>query len=187
VQPFDDPLLPTGEAEPPRSAEQRLVAALAALAARDGLLAERSRRLVALEDATDRLAAATARLDDLVRENAVLRLARRAELTESGARIAQLETALIEARRVAQARRKGPDNLQRIRGIGPVIDGLLRAMGITTFRQIAALSPAEQGRLGDLLGAFRGRIARDRWIEQAAELAAATEPRPPGGALGTEP
>lgn len=179
MQPCDDPLLPASQAEPPRPVEQRLAAALAALAARDRLLAERSRRLVILEDVMDRLAVATARLDDLARENAALRQARQAELAESSTRIAQLAGALIEARRADGDRQKVPDDLQRIRGIGPVIDGLLRGLGITTFRQIAALSPQEQGRLGQLLGAFPGRIERDDWVGQAAALVAAAQPAPP--------
>lgn len=171
MQPFDDPLLPTGEAEPPRSVEQRLAAALAALAARDRLLAERARRLVALEDAAARLSAATARLEAAASDLAALRLARRGELAERDRRIAQLENGLIEARRAAEALGNAPDDLKRIKGIGPVIEALLHSIGIDAFQQVAALSQGELQRVGDLLGSFRGRIQRDRWVEQAAELA----------------
>lgn len=179
AQQVDDPPGPTDGPELPRSAEERLIAALEALAARDRVLAERSRRLVTLEEAADRLSAATARLQALSSDLAALRLARQAELAERDARIAELEAALIQARRAGETRAQAPDDLRRIRGIGPVIESLLHGMGITTFRQIAALSPEELRRVGDMLGVFRGRIQRDRWTEQAAELAGGhTTPTP---------
>jgi predicted flap endonuclease-1-like 5' DNA nuclease len=145
------------------------------------LLAVRNRRLVALEDAADRLAAATARVEELSGHLAALRQARHTELAARDARIAELETALVEARRAADDRARPTDDLKRIRGIGPVIEGLLHGMGITTFRQVAALSGEELGRLGDLLGVFRNRIDREGWIAQAAELARGTGRRAEGG------
>jgi predicted flap endonuclease-1-like 5' DNA nuclease len=66
---------------------------------------------------------------------------------------------------------EGPDDLKQIIGIGPVIEGLLHRLGITTFEQLASLSAEEVDRIGDLLGAFRERIQRDGWTEQAAQLA----------------
>jgi len=42
-----------------------------------------------------------------------------------------------------------PDDLQRVKGIGPVFDGRLRQSGIDTFAKLTALS-AEQ--VADLLG-----------------------------------
>ena len=64
----------------------------------------------------------------------------------------------------------GPDNLTRIRGIGPAIEQKLHARGITTFRQLASLSDAELAELDAALN-FRGRIERDEWVEQARQLA----------------
>lgn len=171
LQHAEDPPGLIGRAEEPRSTEERLTAALEALAARDGLLAERARRLVALEDAAARLSAATARLEAAASDLAALRLARRGELAERDRRIAQLEHGLIEARRAAEALGNAPDDLKRIKGIGPVIEALLHSIGIDAFQQVAALSQGELQRVGDLLGSFRGRIQRDRWVEQAAELA----------------
>jgi predicted flap endonuclease-1-like 5' DNA nuclease len=170
VEQVDDPNGPAGRPGPPRPAEERLTAALEALAARDRVLAERGRRLTALEDVADHLAAARARVDALSDELAALRRARRADLAERDHRIAQLESLLAEGRRDARTRWRTPDDLKRIKGIGPVIEGLLHDQGITTFRQIATLSAEDRQRVGRLLGAFHGRIERDRWIEQAAEL-----------------
>ena len=175
MQHDDGPLGRVGRPDPSRPAEERLAAALEALSARDRLLAERSRRLAALEDVADRLTAVNARLDGLTDELAALRLARRAELAERDARITTLEAALGEAPGRVASRERGPDDLQHIRGIGPVIEQLLHEAGITTFRQIALLSAEQEHRVGDLLGVFRGRIGRDRWRQQAAELA---RPRP---------
>jgi F-type H+-transporting ATPase subunit gamma len=61
------------------------------------------------------------------------------------------------------------DKLQDIVGIGPVIDGKLKSMGITTFAQIAAWSDADAQRIGAELD-FPGRIERENWITQAREF-----------------
>jgi len=167
VEQLDDLNGPAGRWGPPRPVEERLVAALEALAARDRLLAERARRLASLEDVADRLAAASARLDTLSEDLAALRRARRADLAERDRRIAELEALLAGAGQDARI----PDDLKRIKGIGPVIEGLLHQAGITSFQQIANLSAEEGQRVGDLLDRFRGRLERDGWIEQAAELA----------------
>jgi NADH-quinone oxidoreductase subunit E len=63
------------------------------------------------------------------------------------------------------------DDLKLITGVGPVLEGKLNAVGITTWAQVAKLTAeqieAVEGELG-----FRGRVTRDRWIEQAEALAA---------------
>ena len=58
------------------------------------------------------------------------------------------------------------DNLTDINGIGPVIEGKLKAMGITTFQQIADLSAEDVERIDGELN-FKGRIEREEWISQA--------------------
>mgnify|MGYP001400322087 CR=1 FL=1 len=64
-----------------------------------------------------------------------------------------------------------PDDLKQISGIGPKMEQVLNGLGIWTFGQIAALKPAEVVWLDDYLG-FRGRISRDGWIRQAAQMQA---------------
>ncbi|MGX5826737.1 proton-conducting membrane transporter [Mesorhizobium sp. 43Arga] len=66
------------------------------------------------------------------------------------------------------------DNLRRLIGIGPVNEKLLKAQGVTTFAQIAAWTAADIKRIEDVMN-FDGRIARERWIEQAKLLAAGDE------------
>ena len=65
-----------------------------------------------------------------------------------------------------------PDDLTRIKGLGPKLSALLGEFGITTFAQIAAWEPAEIERIDAKLGRFSGRIIRDQWVEQAKLLAA---------------
>jgi len=63
----------------------------------------------------------------------------------------------------------GADKLTDINGIGPVIAGKLEAMGITTFKQIAELTPEDVERIDGELN-FKGRIDREEWISQAKAL-----------------
>lgn len=62
-----------------------------------------------------------------------------------------------------------PDDLEIIKGIGPVINRELVAMGIVTFAQLVTLTPAQIDYIEDKIG-FPGRVAREHWIEQAREL-----------------
>jgi predicted flap endonuclease-1-like 5' DNA nuclease len=64
-----------------------------------------------------------------------------------------------------------PDNLQILKGVGPKMATLLNQQGITRFAQLARLNAADVERIDAAMGAFRGRLARDRIVEQAAFLA----------------
>ncbi|WP_404336583.1 hypothetical protein AB2M62_19710 [Sphingomonas sp. MMS12-HWE2-04] len=64
-----------------------------------------------------------------------------------------------------------PDALTRMKGVGPRVADRLHALGITRFSQIAALSPTEAEALDAQLENFKGRLHRDRWVEQAGFLA----------------
>lgn len=68
-----------------------------------------------------------------------------------------------------------PDDLTRIKGLGPKLAALLGEFGITTFAQIAAWEPADIERIDAKLGRFSGRITRDQWVEQAKLLGAGNE------------
>ena len=59
-----------------------------------------------------------------------------------------------------------------LKGLGPKVAAALADRGITTVGQIAAMDTSEADALDADLGAFRGRMARDRWVEQARFLAA---------------
>ncbi|MDP3895926.1 MAG: hypothetical protein Q8Q62_04550 [Mesorhizobium sp.] len=73
-----------------------------------------------------------------------------------------------------------PDDITRIKGIGPVNARKLKEHGVTTFAQIAAWKKP------DIVAAeayleFDGRIAREDWIGQAKELAKGGKPGKSGG------
>jgi predicted flap endonuclease-1-like 5' DNA nuclease len=64
-----------------------------------------------------------------------------------------------------------PDDLLKLKGVGPKLVAILNERGITRFDQIAKLSPVQVEALDASLGVFRGRFDRDRIVEQADYLA----------------
>lgn len=62
------------------------------------------------------------------------------------------------------------DDLKKISGVGPVLEKKLNALGITTYAQVAAFTADDIAKVDDALS-FKGRIERDDWLSQAAELA----------------
>lgn len=69
-----------------------------------------------------------------------------------------------------------PDDLTRLKGLGPKAQGVLNGMGVTHFAQLAALSPAQVAKVDAAMGTFAGRINRDQWVEQAKFLASGDIP-----------
>lgn len=65
-----------------------------------------------------------------------------------------------------------PDELTRMKGVGPKVAALLNGLGVTRFDQIAGWTDADVDRVDAQLGAFKGRIRRDQWVDQARLLAA---------------
>jgi len=75
---------------------------------------------------------------------------------------------------LSEARGGKADDLKKISGVGPKLEGLLHDNGVFHFDQIAAWTADEIAYMDDKLS-FKGRIERDNWIEQAASLAAEQE------------
>jgi predicted flap endonuclease-1-like 5' DNA nuclease len=63
------------------------------------------------------------------------------------------------------------DDLKIIVGIGPFIEEKLNALGIYTFLQISRFNDNDVEQVTKAIEFFPGRIQRDGWISQAAELA----------------
>lgn len=63
------------------------------------------------------------------------------------------------------------DDFCRLKGVGPKFADALHAIGFMRFEQLAHLTPTEIDRIDSQLGAFRGRLTRDRIVEQADYLA----------------
>lgn len=57
------------------------------------------------------------------------------------------------------------DDLQAIKGIGPVVETALKAAGIHTYRQIACFTQGNIDWVNQHLD-FHGRIEREDWIGQ---------------------
>jgi len=62
-----------------------------------------------------------------------------------------------------------PDDLTRIKGIGQKLNAVLHSLGIYHFWQIAEWSPEDCEWVSEHLQ-FRGRIQRERWVEQSRDL-----------------
>ncbi|MEL6685530.1 MAG: NADH-quinone oxidoreductase subunit E, partial [Pseudomonadota bacterium] len=66
----------------------------------------------------------------------------------------------------------GADDLKKISGVGPKLEGVLNELGFYHFDQIAKWTADEIAWVDSRLK-FKGRIERDNWMAQAAELAKA--------------
>jgi len=107
---------------------------------------------------------------ELAQENAKL-VQENSNLKE---RIGSLETKVNKKSQLSKTKpirdRAGKDNLQAIRGIGPVISKRLNEAGIYTFEEMAQLTPEE---LEEILGSLIRKFfpGEDKMIAQAKELA----------------
>jgi len=64
-----------------------------------------------------------------------------------------------------------PDDLKKIKGIGPKFEGDLNGKGVYYYRQIAAWTAKDIKMIDEIIDSFPGRIERDEWVKQAKELA----------------
>lgn len=101
--------------------------------------------------------------------SAARRLARAAEDDDPPARLAAPDHRPVQ---LPAPRHGQPDDLRKIKGIGPKTESALHTLGIYHYAQIAAWDESNiawlEGRV-----ALRGRIRREQWVEQAALLATA--------------
>lgn len=63
------------------------------------------------------------------------------------------------------------DRLTQLKGLGPRAASRLTELGVTRFAQMAEWDETDVAAIDDQMGAFKGRITRDRWVEQARLLA----------------
>ncbi|RCW85849.1 hypothetical protein [Paracoccus lutimaris] len=68
-----------------------------------------------------------------------------------------------------------PDDLKRIKGIGPKLSDWLHENGVTRYAQIAAWDAAAVADFAHRMGRMGGRIEADDWVGQARLLAAGGE------------
>jgi predicted flap endonuclease-1-like 5' DNA nuclease len=72
--------------------------------------------------------------------------------------------------RIGVASADDKDDLKIIVGIGPFIEEKLHALGIYTFEQVSKFTDEDVEQVTAAIEFFPGRIQRDNWISQAAEL-----------------
>ncbi|SFS11167.1 50S ribosomal protein L21 [Yoonia litorea] len=97
------------------------------------------------------------------------------EQREMDRRVAEGEANEKPAETKAKAPKKtkaaeGGDDLKKLSGVGPALEKKLHDAGVTTFAQIAAWTEEDVAAMDEKLS-FKGRIEREGWIAQAAELA----------------
>lgn len=64
-----------------------------------------------------------------------------------------------------------PDDLTKIKGIGPKMEKLCNGLGFWHYDQIADWTADEISWVDDNLEGFKGRVTRDAWVDQAKALA----------------
>ncbi|MFV0472996.1 MAG: NADH-quinone oxidoreductase subunit NuoE [Pikeienuella sp.] len=69
------------------------------------------------------------------------------------------------------AREGAADDLKKIKGVGPKLEGLLNELGVYHFDQIAGWGAEDVAWVDERLS-FKGRIEREEWVEQARQLSA---------------
>jgi predicted flap endonuclease-1-like 5' DNA nuclease len=72
--------------------------------------------------------------------------------------------------RIGRASAADADDLKDIVGVGPFLERKLHAIGIYTFRQVANFTKQDVDKINDIIEFFPGRIERDNWVGQAADL-----------------
>lgn len=144
------------------------------IADRDQRLAERMRSEPAssADAGTAGAASAPVKTPETTAEAAPTRVSPPASTPASTPQAGDPSTAQSQGVPFAAAAGATPDDLKRIKGVGPKLEAELNGLGITTFAQIAAFDDSDLERLDDALTAFKGRAVRDDWVGQATELAA---------------
>jgi predicted flap endonuclease-1-like 5' DNA nuclease len=77
----------------------------------------------------------------------------------------------VDAHRELPGASGAPDDLGKLKGVGPKLIARLHELGVNRFDQLAGMNAAELAHLDERLGPFKGRLARDRVAEQADYLA----------------
>ncbi|GAB2182869.1 NADH-quinone oxidoreductase subunit E [Roseibium sp. LAB1] len=101
-------------------------------------------------------------------DRAEVEVARTADTSGSG-NVQENEPELLKA-----ARGGKPDDLKKLKGVGPKLEATLNELGFFHFDQVASWGPQEVAWVDSRLK-FKGRIERDGWIEQAKVLASGGE------------
>ncbi|MEL6550418.1 MAG: hypothetical protein AAFQ54_09255 [Pseudomonadota bacterium] len=121
----------------------------------NALIADLDRSRAMHSDKDDRIRALGAEIDAL----------------RASAAPAELRTATSsEPDLLTAPRAEGPDDLTRIRGVGPKLAEACNELGVYHLDQIASWTEAEMAWIEDRLDRVNGRVIRDAWVAQARDL-----------------
>ncbi|CCB66111.1 MULTISPECIES: NADH-quinone oxidoreductase subunit NuoE [unclassified Hyphomicrobium] len=109
---------------------------------------------------------------DMIRDRAIAAAAAQAATATTG-----VQPELLKEPREGSA----PDDLSLIWGVADIMADKLHAMGIWHFDQIAKWTPENVAWFESQLDGFKGRVTRDKWIEQAQKLASGWRPESKAG------
>jgi molybdopterin-containing oxidoreductase family membrane subunit len=77
---------------------------------------------------------------------------------------------LLDSIGTFDASKETPDDLKKVKGIGPQMEQTLNQIGIFTFAQVSKMTEKEYDLLDSITGSFPGRAQRDDWAGQAKKL-----------------
>jgi len=90
--------------------------------------------------------------------------------SDSSSQVNRDSTGMRTKRKPLYHRSAHTDDLKQITGIGPVMERTLNDLGVTSFEQLAKFEKTDIEQVSDALEVFSGRIERDEWVSQAADL-----------------
>jgi len=141
---------------------------------RDDLISELKRSLEEHKKLEARVASTDTRV--AAAEARALAADERAAAAEQRAAAADERAAAAEQRassaeqRAARVPAAAPDDLKRIKGIGPSFERKLRTLGVNSYADVAGWTEADIERISEALAILPQRISRDGWIESARQL-----------------
>lgn len=138
--------------------------------ARDVPVMDRGRELNPVVDMAPEDMPATSLLDMDQPGQASLDDGRLQETAQDSVVEAQRKSAPAQPLMYTSAPETGADDLKRISGVGPKLEGVLNDMGVYTFAQVASWKAEDIAWVDERLK-FKGRITRDNWVAQAKTLA----------------
>ncbi|HEV8246728.1 MAG TPA: hypothetical protein VGP93_13215 [Polyangiaceae bacterium] len=89
-------------------------------------------------------------------------------LESERSKVSELQAKLAE--RPAESAGAGHDDLKNIRGVGPKYEKALKALGVTSLRQIADWTPSDIEAFAEKLKLKPERIVKDDWVGRARKL-----------------
>jgi len=92
-------------------------------------------------------------------------------VADEGRDVAPISATQAKPAVLDHAREGAADDLKKIKGVGPKLEGMLNSMGVFHLDQVANWSPEEVAWVDDNLEGFKGRVSRDDWVAQAKLLA----------------